>query len=144
METNERPVVLMVDDDEDDCVLALDAFRESRVPGSFYFVEDGIELFDYLFHSGKYGRQVEAPLPSLILLDLNMPRKDGREALKEIKSNPAFQDIPIVVFTTSRDEKDIVFSREMGVKAFITKPPSFNEWVGMMKSIAKDWLGAKR
>jgi CheY-like chemotaxis protein len=140
MEAHAQPVVLMVDDDEDDCVLATDAFKQSKVSGSFYCVEDGIELFNYLFHSGKYAREVEAPLPALILLDLNMPRKDGRQALKEIKSIPAFQNIPIVVFTTSRDEKDRAYSREMGAEAFLTKPVIFKEWVRIMKSIAENWL----
>ena len=83
-----------------------------------------------------------SPLPSLILLDLNMPRKDGRQALKEIKSTAALQNIPVVVLTTSREEKDIVFSREMGADSFITKPSSFGEWVKMMKSLTNDYLAA--
>lgn len=132
MKTHEKQVILMADDDDDDCMLARDAFEESGGRGAFSCVEDGIELLDYLFHSGA--------VPSLILLDLNMPRKDGRQTLKEIKSHPVFKDIPLVVLTTSREEKDIAFSREMGANAFFTKPGSFSEWVKIMKSLTEDWL----
>jgi CheY-like chemotaxis protein len=136
-----EPVVLMADDDEDDCMLARDAFEESNVRGTFHCVENGVELLDYLFHSGKQGKETHA-LPALILLDLNMPRKNGRQALTEIKSLPAFQNIPIVVLTTSRQEKDVIFCREMGAKDCITKPTLFSEWVEMMVSLAKEWLGS--
>ncbi len=137
---DDEPVILMADDDEDDCLLAKDAFEESRISGVFCSVENGIELLDYLSRSGKQGK-ASGPLPTLILLDLNMPRKDGRQALMEIKSVPGFQNIPIVVLTTSRQEKDVAFCREMGAKEFITKPVSFSEWVEMMDSLARNWLG---
>jgi CheY-like chemotaxis protein len=128
LKTREAPVVVMADDDDDDCLLARDAFEESGNQGIFLCLENGQELMDYLFGSDI--------LPSLILLDLNMPKKDGRQALKEIKSNPAFQSIPIVVFTTSQEEQDILYAREMGADHFITKPPTFGEWVGVMKMLA--------
>jgi CheY-like chemotaxis protein len=125
--------VLMADDDEEDCSLARDAFKASGTTVIFSCVEDGIKLLDYLAecrHSGMPG------LPDLILLDLNMPRMDGREAIREIKSNPALQHIPIVILTTSREEKDIAFSMNEGAESFITKPATFAEWIETMKSLA--------
>ena len=135
-----KPAVLMADDDEDDCLLARDAFEQAHSNGDFLCVEDGDELMRYLMGSLQSGAQGPRCLPGLILLDLNMPGKDGRQALKEIKSCPAFRDIPIVVLTTSREEKDVVFSREMGADSFITKPVKFDHWVRMMTSLADKWL----
>ena len=132
MKIHETPVVVMADDDDDDCMLATDAFKESGARGDFLCVEDGIELFDYLSRSRL--------LPALILLDLNMPRKDGRQVLEEIKAIPAFRGIPVVVLSTSREEEDVVFSREMGANSFITKPATFDEWVRIMKSLMDDYL----
>jgi CheY-like chemotaxis protein len=132
LKTHKMPLVLMADDDDDDCTLAKEAFEASLALGMIHCVEDGIELLKYLSSS--------APLPALILLDLNMPRKDGRQILKELKSTPAFQSIPVVVFTTSRDQKDITYSRKMGAKSFITKPSTFVEWIEVMRSLADTWL----
>ena len=132
MNTNTEPLVLMADDDEDDCTLARNAFKESGARGIIRCIENGMELMDYLSRSES--------APVLILLDLNMPIKDGRQALKEIKSTPAFQHIPVVVFTTSRDHKDIAYSVQMGAQSFITKPNTFGEWVSIMKSLADKWL----
>ena len=140
MRSREEPVVVMADDDDDDCLLARHAFEESKAPGVLYCVEDGVELLDFLSHCGKYESDGHTPCPALILLDLNMPRKDGRQALREIKSIPAFQNIPVVVLTTSREEKDVILSREMGADSFITKPSLFDAWVEMMKSLAENWL----
>ncbi len=134
MKTPERPFVLMADDDDDDCLLGRRAFEESKAPGVFQCVEDGIELLDYLLNV--------SPLPALILIDLNMPRKDGRQALKEIRSIRRLQGIPLVVLSTSREERDVVFSGVMGAKSFITKPATFGGWVEMMKSLAETWLTA--
>ncbi|RJP40911.1 MAG: response regulator [Desulfobacteraceae bacterium] len=120
-------IVLMADDDVDDCMLAKEAFGEAAGNDNLHCVEDGIKLMDHLLNTSR--------LPSLILLDLNMPRKDGRQALREIKSIRSLQHIPIVIFTTSQDEKDIVFSREMGADSFITKPARFQEWVDIMKML---------
>ena len=132
MEARKTPMVLMADDDEDDCVIAKDAFKESGAHGVLHCVENGMELMNYL--SGC------PPLPALILLDLNMPQKDGRQALREIKSVPELRKIPVVVLSTSREEKDIAFSRRMGADSFITKPTAFAGWVKMMKSFDKNWL----
>jgi CheY-like chemotaxis protein len=129
--------VLMADDDEEDCLLATEAFAESGAKADFLRVADGVELMDYLSaqsHSESGG------LPDLILLDLNMPRKDGREALKEIKSDPALKNIPVVILTTSREVKDIAFTKKAGAESYITKPETFNEWVEKMKYLAKGWL----
>ena len=136
----DRIIVLMADDDEDDCLLARDAFEVSESPGRLICVGDGMELLDYLSRYSNDEQKADERLPALILLDLNMPRKDGRQALIEIKSTPAFRHIPVVVLTTSKEEKDIVFSREMGADSFITKPPTFKEWVEMMKALAGEWL----
>ena len=134
---NQR-IVLMADDDEEDCFLAKEAFEASGANAAFSCVEDGMELTDYL---SERSRSKANELPALILLDLNMPRKDGREALLEIKTEPALKHIPIVILTTSAEEKDISFSMKAGANSFITKPATFGEWVKIMKSLAELWLG---
>ncbi|RJR38421.1 MAG: response regulator [Desulfobacteraceae bacterium] len=121
----------MADDDEDDRMLAQEAFSVSGAPGILRCVGDGIELMDCLFSSRS--------LPAVILLDLNMPRKDGRETLKEIKSIPHLRSIPVVVLTTSREEKDKDSSRGLGADSFITKPATFGEWTRIMKSLGS-WV----
>ncbi len=127
----------MADDDEEDCFLAKEAFKVSAVHAAFSFVENGVELMDYL---SERSCSEAASLPDLILLDLNMPRKDGREALLEIKAEPALKGIPIVILTTSAEEKDISFTMNAGADSFITKPATFSEWVGIMKDLADQWL----
>lgn len=128
--------LLMADDDAEDCMLATLAVAESGVKAAFSTVPDGIELMDYL---SEHSRS-EEKLPDLILLDLNMPRKDGREALVQIKSDPALRHIPIVILTTSEEQKDADFTREAGAESFITKPATFDAWVQIMKSLAQRWL----
>jgi CheY-like chemotaxis protein len=135
----DRAAVLMADDDAEDCMLAREAFAESGANAAFSCVEDGVELMDYL---SKRSRSDAKSLPHLILLDLNMPRKDGRSALIEIKSDPALQHIPIHILTTSKEERDIAFSMKAGAKSFITKPATFDEWVEIMKSLAERWLSS--
>ena len=137
MITDHHRKVLMADDDEEDCFLAKEALSESGVKAIFSCVEDGFELIEYL--SG-HSRSDQDGLPDLILLDLNMPRKDGREALMEIKSDPTLKNIPVVILTTSGEKKDIKFTMKAGANSFITKPETFNEWVEMMKSLAESWL----
>ncbi len=132
-------VILMADDDEDDLMLTRDAFVENRLVNELRFVRDGEELMDYLNHRGAFNTQ-NAPIPDLILLDLNMPRKDGREALKEIKANPKFKRIPIVVLTTSKAEEDIVRSYELGVNSFITKPVTFDDMLRITKALGSYWF----
>src|SRR5688500_8235115 len=113
-----RPIViLLADDDEEDRMLAANALEESRVVNDFRFVEDGEELLDYLYHRGKYADPQSSPTPGLILLDLNMPRKDGREALREIKVDPDLRRIPVVVLTTSKAEEDIYRTYVLGANS---------------------------
>jgi CheY-like chemotaxis protein len=127
----------MADDDADDRMLAKEALEESRVINDLYFVEDGEELMDFLQKRGKFS---DAPRPGLILLDLNMPRKDGREALKEIKADPGLRRIPIVVMTTSKAEEDIFRSYDLGASSFITKPVTFDRLVELMKTLGQYWV----
>lgn len=132
--------LLMAEDDPDDRVMVEEAWQESLLSDDLHFVEDGEELMHYLKHQGKYAYGVDAPRPSLILMDLNMPKKDGREALKEIKSDPDLRQIPVVVLTTSRAEEDIARSYEMGANSFITKPVTFDALVDVLKTLRKYWL----
>jgi CheY-like chemotaxis protein len=137
MTEKNKPKVLMADDDEDDCFLAKEAFFETGAGVDFSCVLDGVELMTYL---SEHCRSELEKLPRLILLDLNMPRKDGREALKEIKSEPALRNIPIIIFTTSKEEKDVDFAKITGAELFITKPAIYEEWVTIMKSLIERWL----
>ena len=132
--------ILMADDDEDDRMMAKEALEEARLINVIRFVEDGEELMDYLYHRGSYGDAKNSPRPGLILLDLNMPKKDGREALKDIKSDPDLRRIPIVVLTTSKAEEDIYRTYDLGVNSFITKPVSFESLVEIMKGLARYWF----
>ncbi len=132
--------ILIADDDEDDRLMTKEALEESRLCNDVHFVEDGEELMDYLYRRGPYAEAGSAPPPGLILLDLNMPKKDGREALREIKADPHLKQIPIVVLTTSKAEEDIVRTYDLGVNSFITKPISFTALVETMKILSKYWL----
>ena len=131
--------ILMADDDADDRLLAKDALAECRLAGDLHFVENGEELLDFLHRRGQY-TQNNAPRPSLILLDLNMPRKDGREALREIKTDPALRKIPVVILTTSKADTDIGRIYELGANSFIAKPVSFDALVDVMKTIKHYWF----
>ena len=117
--------ILMADDDEEDCALTKEAMTDARLANEMRFVSDGEELMDYLHKRGKYGNGNDAPRPGVILLDLNMPKKDGREALAEIKSDPDLRRIPVCVLTTSSDEEDIFRTYDLGVNSFMTKPVTF-------------------
>ena len=132
--------ILLADDDEDDRMLAEEALREARLANTITTVEDGEELMDYLYRRGKFSAPGAAPRPGLILLDLNMPRKDGREALKEIKADAELRRIPIVVLTTSKAEEDIYRTYDLGVNSFITKPVSFESLVYIMKALRTYWF----
>lgn len=140
MSHNNLITILLADDDADDRMLTREALKESRLVNDLRFVEDGEELLDYLSHRGKYADPQSAPRPGLILLDLNMPRKDGREALREIKADPALRSIPIVVLTTSKAEEDIYKTYDMGVNSFITKPVTFEGLVSVMKALGRYWF----
>ncbi len=141
MEKNgKRITLLMADDDPDDRMLARDALTEARLVNEMYFVEDGEELMDYLRHQGKYANLADSPRPGVILLDLNMPKKDGREALKGIKADPDLRRLPVVVLTTSRSEEDIYRTYDLGASSYITKPVTFEGLVEVMKSLKKYWF----
>lgn len=132
--------ILMADDDADDRLMAEKALGEVRLTNGLVFVEDGEELMDYLYHRGKYADASQFPLPGLILLDLNMPRKDGREALAEIKADPVLHRIPVVVLTTSQAEQDILRSYDLGVNSFITKPVTFSGLTDAVKILNQYWF----
>ncbi|WP_346293036.1 response regulator [Sphaerothrix gracilis] len=132
--------ILMAEDDEDDRLLTQEALVESRLANPLYFVNDGEELLDYLHHRGAYQDPALSPRPGLILLDLNMPKKDGREALLEIKADSHLRHIPIIVMTTSQQEEDIVRSYSLGVNSFIVKPVTFEQLVEVIKCIGRYWF----
>jgi CheY-like chemotaxis protein len=141
MRTGRKPIViLLADDDEEDRMLACDALAESRLSNDITCVTDGEDLMDYLHRRGKYTQPFEAPRPGLILLDLNMPKKDGREALREIKSDPELRQISVVVLTTSKAEEDIYSSYDSGASSFISKPVSFVGLVDVMKGLGRYWF----
>jgi len=136
-----KPItILIADDDTDDRTLIKEALDESRLTNGLCFVEDGEQLMDYLLNRGAFSDKEKFPTPGLILLDLNMPRKDGREALKEIKEDPHLRAIPVIILTTSKAEEDIIKSYDLGVNSFITKPVSFSALVDIMKTLNKYWF----
>ena len=132
-------IILMADDDDDDRLLTQDALNESKVAGKIEFVANGEELLDYLCHRGRFVSEV-APRPGLILLDLNMPRMDGREALRAIKADPELRRIPVVVLTTSQADTDIGAIYDLGANSFISKPFQFDALVGVMKALGQYWF----
>ena len=136
-----RPItILLADDDEDDRLMTRDALRDARLHNDLRFVIDGVDLMDYLQRRGRYSDPKESPRPGLILLDLNMPRMDGREALQEIKRDAELRSIPVVVLTTSKAEEDIIRTYDLGVNSFITKPVTFLGLVEVMKVFRRYWL----
>lgn len=140
MKSKYQVPILIADDDEDDRQMIKEALQESRLLNKLYFVSDGEELMNYLQHKSGFEDQNKYPLPGLILLDLNMPKKDGREALKEIKGNSNLRQIPVVVLTTSKAEEDIFRTYNSGVNSFITKPVVFTALVQIMKDLGRYWF----
>lgn len=132
--------ILIADDDEEDRLLTQEALADARLANDLRFVGDGQELIDYLRHEGKYAGGEDAPRPGIILLDLNMPKLDGREALGVIKSDPALKQIPVVVLTTSKAEADVLSTYELGVNSFIVKPVSFGGLVEVMRGFSTYWF----
>jgi CheY-like chemotaxis protein len=140
-EKTTRPITILVaDDDADDRMMIRDALAENRLANDLRFVEDGEELMDYLLQRGRFAAAATSPRPGLILLDLNMPRKDGREALREIKGNPELRGIPVVVLTTSKAEEDIYRTYDLGVNSFITKPVTFEALVEITRQLGQYWF----
>jgi len=140
---NERAksiTILMADDDADDRLMTKEAFEESRLANDLRFVEDGVELLDYLHRRGKYSDPASSPRPGLILLDLNMPKMDGREALKAIKSDPKLKSIRVVVLTTSKAEEDIYRTYDLSAASYITKPVTFAGMADVIRTLGKYWL----
>jgi CheY-like chemotaxis protein len=132
--------ILVADDDEEDRMLIKDAMEESKLLNPLHFVVDGQEVMDYLLRKGKFVDAEKNPLPGLILLDLNMPKMDGRQVLKEIKNNPKLRTIPIIVLTTSKAEEDILKTYDLGVNSYITKPVTFDALVDIVKNLGKYWF----
>lgn len=136
-----KPITLLIaDDDAEDRMMIKEALAENRLANHLKFVEDGEQLMDYLLQRGQYASSDLSPRPGLILLDLNMPKKDGREALREIKSNPNLKDIPVVILTTSKAEEDIYRSYGIGVNSFITKPVTFEALVAITRDLGRYWF----
>jgi len=130
----------MADDDADDRQLTQEAFAEARLANDLRFVPDGKELMDYLKRRGKYKDPARSPRPAILLLDLNMPKKDGREALDEIKADPALRQIRVIILTTSRAEEDVHRAYDVSAASFITKPVNFDALVDAVKALGKYWL----
>jgi CheY-like chemotaxis protein len=138
---NVKPItILMADDDPDDRQLTKEAFEEARLVNDLRFVEDGVELLDYLHRRGKYADPATSPRPGIILLDLNMPRKDGREALQELKQDPRFRAIRVIILTTSKAEEDILRTYNLSAASYITKPVTFESLVDVIRTLGKYWL----
>jgi len=136
-----KPItILIAEDDPDDRLLVQQAFRECRLNNDLFFVEDGEDLLDYLRQRGRYAASAAAPRPDLILLDLNMPRKDGRAAFAEIKADPGLRTIPIVVLTTSQAEEDILRAYNLSVAGYIPKPATFETLVEVVRKLEKYWF----
>jgi CheY-like chemotaxis protein len=138
-DTSRPPVVLMAEDDEEDRMMVRDALAEAAPTVDLRCVENGEELLDYLRHHGRFA-DGDAPLPGLVLLDLNMPRKDGREALRELRADPALRALPVVVLTTSREEDEVVRSYTLGANSFIRKPVTYEALVALMRALGAYWF----
>ena len=139
-DTPKSNIILLAEDDADDRLLVQDAMADCDWQAEVRFVENGEELLDYLLRRGKYDQPADAPKPGLILLDLNMPRKDGREALREIKAHPELRRIPVVVLTTSKADTDIGGLYDLGANSFISKPVHFDTLVTAMRALGQYWL----
>ena len=132
--------IVVADDDADDRMMIKDAFEASKLGNEVDFVEDGVELLEYLRREGRYSKLAGEPFPGFVLLDLNMPRKDGRTVLKEIRNDPKLHRIPIVILTTSKAEEDIIKTYNLGVNSFICKPVSFDKLVDIVRTMGHYWF----
>jgi CheY-like chemotaxis protein len=140
LKSTQRRTILMADDDAEDCFLVRDAFLEAGWPCDFHFVRDGEELFDYLRQEGEYIDGRNSPWPDLILLDLKMPRKDGRETIHDLKADPRLRRIPVIALTTSSAGDDVDFSYGVGANSYITKPTTFRDLVEILDILGKYWF----
>ncbi len=134
------PIMLIAEDDPDDRQWIKEALAETQVNAEVRFVEDGEDLMDFLFHRGKYKTTSTLSYPGVILLDLNMPKKDGREALKEIKSDPRLRHIPIIILTTSKSKEDVFRTYDLGANSVILKPLKFSGYVDIMRNLKQFWF----
>ena len=132
--------LLIAEDDEDDRMLTRKAFENNNLISQIMFVSNGEELMNYLHRDGIYADQELYPWPDLILLDLNMPRKNGREALGEIKQDPDLRRIPVIILTTSKEQEDIIRSYDLGVNSYITKPVTFDGLVHVLENMSNYWF----
>jgi CheY-like chemotaxis protein len=132
--------ILMADDDPDDRLLTEDALKEARLANEIRFVENGEELLQYLRHQGKFADKTLYPRPGIILLDLNMPKMDGREALQHLKSDSDLRRIPVIIMTTSKADQDILKSYDLGANSYVTKPVTFDELVEVVRGFGKYWF----
>lgn len=136
----DRIPILLVEDDDDDIHLVQRAFKKGRILNKLYITYDGEEAMEFLQHTGRYAGEADAPRPGIILLDLNMPRMDGREVLKKIKADKNLHRIPVIVLTTSATEKDILDSYNSGANSYITKPVEFDKFLDAVITLGKYWL----
>ena len=140
----ESTVLLMADDDPADCLLTEKALRRADITCPLYVVHDGAELLDYLKHEGDYTDPAAAPRPSLILLDLNMPKVNGTEVLERLREEPELSRIPVVILTTSDEERDIATSYALGANAYMVKPSAFDDMVSVAEVVKAHWLETVR
>jgi len=132
--------LLIADDDENDYVLLNCAARRAQLPAQLCWVKDGLELLEYLRGQGCYGDSGNYPRPAVVLLDLNMPRKNGRDTLQEIRQDPSLRSLPVIIFTTSKSSEEIQLTYAAGANSFITKPPEFQRLVEMMEVLKRYWF----
>lgn len=141
MTRSTKPItILMADDDPDDRQMTREAFEASRLANDLRFVENGVELMDYLFRRNQFADPESSPRPGLILLDLNMPKKDGRQALSEMKADASLRNIRVVVMTTSKAEEDILRTYDLGASSYVTKPVTFTALVDVISTLGRYWL----
>ena len=138
MQNNTEPIeILLVEDNPGDARLTLEAMREAKVRNRIHVAEDGVEAMEFLRRQGRFG---DAPRPDLILLDLNLPRKDGREVLAEVKADPDLKRIPVVILTTSRDEEDVLRAYDLHANCYVTKPVDLEQFMKIVSQIDEFWV----
>ena len=137
---SEAPEILLVEDNPHDEELTLHALKQHKLANRIQVVRDGAEALDYIFGDGKYAGQEQKAPPRVVLLDLKLPKVDGLEVLKRMKANPETRRIPVVMLTSSREERDVITSYELGVNSYITKPVDFEQFTEAVKHLGLYWL----